>query len=685
VVFEQPGRGRLAWEVHFGALPGLLSNLWFYVDATTGELLSKQNRIVFQYQGRAFETNPGPYQGPYVDPIVVDLDIPVGGFVYTEPEYEPEMIPTTACEYDAGVDAGDCDCPDSDCVWLSHAQHASMNCPDYHLTIPLDLSFIMPDLEIDAHFCTETQTAFADASDQYFYEWTGDNWGLDDLNMDDKFAEVQMFFHVSSAYDYFMSLMDDHAESATYDWDGHETRPLMATVNFKLPIDPATMGDNMLEIVAQLSDPYGEMFPFDNAFFMPGSDESIGIPGFSKPYDSIVFGQGTLIDFGWDGDVILHEFAHSVDNSITGSTSMFTNFGDEWGVNPEPGGLSEGYGDIFPAFMSNESTMGEYSLAAFGPGSVRDLAGDDICPDYLEGEVHADSPGWSQSVYQARDAAAGDDEDARHRFEQATFIGLSSFVPQTGFAEQAAVILAAVEDLLGADAAADAAEMFAAHGTDDCPRIMGDGGSGSMSKEQQLAMPATVNGGVTTPFVPGHMQFMVTAGEGVPAVNLEFVLETGGGSSPFGESGEADPRVIVRHDAPIQFEYEGGGAVVDDDVLGPFAMDDDTRFSLVAEGGTGLAPGEYYLMPVNVGDGPGTMFSIEASAGEPIAGDDGTHTTEGWSPPDAGNDAGAVPGKGSEGCGCSLPGAGSSGSAAGLTMVMVMLLVLLGGIILRSR
>jgi len=683
VVVALPGQGRLAWEIHFGALPGLLSNPWFYVDAKTGELIRKENRIVFQYQGRVFETNPGPYQGPYATPVEVDLDIPEGGFVYTTPEYEQDMIPTNACEYDAGVDAGDCDCPDGDCIWLSHPQHASMNCPDYHLTIPLDLSAFIPDFELDAHFCTETQTAFADAADQYFYEWEGDSWGLDDLNMNDKFAEVQMFHHVSGSYNYFMDLMDDHAQSGEYDWDGHDTMPLLATVNFKLPIDQAAMsGDpDMLEIMAQLADPYGEMFPFDNAFFMPGSEESVGIPGFSKPYDSIVFGQGSLIDFGWDGDVIRHEFTHSVDNSVAGSTSMFTNYGDEWGVNPEPGGLSEGFADIFPAFMSDEPTMGEYSLAAFGPGNVRDLSGDDVCPDALEGEVHADSPVWSQSVYQARDAAAGDDEEAKHKFEQAAFIGLSMFVPQTGFGETAANILTAVEDLLGADAAADAAEVFAAHSTDDCARVMSDGGDGELSKQAPLAAPATVNGGASTPFVPGIMQFMVTAAGDAEAVNLEFALATGGGGL-MGDEGEAEMQVLVRVGEPIQFEYDGANVLVDDDVLGPLTMDSDNNFSLVAQDGGPLAQGEYYLMPVNVGDGAGTMAGITASAGDAIADEDGTHTYQGADDnQDAGPDAGPSAASDSSGCGCSLPGAGTGGNAAGLAL----LLLLLAGVILRAR
>jgi hypothetical protein len=637
VVLAFPGQGRLAWEMHFGALPMLLSNVWAYVDARTGEPIRFENRIAVAYDGLAFPSNPGPYGGPYTDPVEVVLDIPAGGFVFTEPDYAAEMIPQTACDYDEG--AGDCVCPGDACVRLSHPMHATRNCPDYHQTVPIDLSAYGFG-EMEMHLCSEVQTAHQDENDDFFFEWEGDNDGLNDLDMGDKFAEVQMFHHVAGVYDYFMDLMDDHPDATTYDWEGLAIQPLMATVNFSLPVK-MTGGMPSTEDMLNAINPNGELYPFDNAFFMPGGPAMI--PGYERPYDSIVFGQGTLVDFGWDGDVIRHEFTHAVANSVSVGVGQYQDFGDEWGVNVEQGGMSEGYADAFPAFMSDEPTMGEYSLAAFGPANVRDLSGGDVCPDFLIGEVHWDGKAWAQSLYQARDAAVGDVAADKRRFEQAVFVGLASVVQKQGFAEAAAATLAAVEALLGVAVREDAAEAFAAHGTDDCPRVMGDGGSGSVIKNN-LAAPAAVNGAAGDPFTPGIIQYMVTV-DGQQAVNLEFGLP-----------GEAEMQVLVRVGAPILFGYSGAAVEIDDDVLGPFPMDGDNRFSLVSTGAA-LPAGEYYLMPVNAGTAAGTMSAIEASAGAAIADADGTQHY-GDADEDAGADGGPqIEGESSSGCGCDAAGA----------------------------
>jgi hypothetical protein len=232
------------------------------------------------------------------------------------------------------------------------------------------------------------------------------------------------------------------------------------------------------------------------------------------------------------------------------------------------------------------------------------------------------------------------------------FVGLASVVQKQGFAEAAAATLAAVEALLGSSAREAAAAVFADHHTEDCPRVMGDGGSGSVTKDT-LAASYTVNGAAGDPFTPGIIQYMVTV-DGQQAVNLEFGLS--GGSSMMGETGEPEMQVLVRVGEPIAFGYSGTTVEVDDDVLGPFPMDGDNRFSLVSTTAA-LPAGEYYLMPVNVGTGAGTMSAIEASAGAAVADTDGTQTFEGEDE-DAGVDGGLqIEGESSSGCGCDAAGA----------------------------
>ena len=655
VIVPLPGGvGRLAWEIHLGAIPGLLTNLWAYVDAQTGAVIRYENRIAFDYTGRAFETNPGDFGGPYADPIEVPLDIPDGGVVYTG-----DTSSESACDYDDG--AADCAlCEGTGCVWLSNPLYLARNCPDYHQTMPLDLSSYGLGT-LNAHFCSEVQTASADASGDFFYPWEGSNNGLDDLNPTDKFAEVQMFHHVGLIYAYYLGLMDDHPDAAALDWDGLDTVPLMATVNFEIPIKMTSASPD----IANAVDPNGELFPYDNAFFLPAGPTEI--PGLVRPFDSIVFGQGTSADFAWDGDVIYHEFTHSVENSVSVGVGQWAEFGDAWGVNPEEGGMSEGYADAFAGFFTDEPRMGEYAFAGVAP---RDMAGDDVCPRFLAGEEHDDSAGWSQSLYQAREAVAGDDAGRRHRFEQAAYVGLTAVAANQGFAEAALATAAAIEDLFDATARADAEAVFAAHGTDDCPRVLSDDGTGMVEKGR-IAAPAAVNGAAATPFVPGILQYEVTVADADAALNLTMNVSADTTTSFLTTPPDPDMRVLVSEGAPIQFSYTGSQVSVDGPFLGPFGVDADDSFSLV-----GAPPGQYYVMPINVGEGRGVLGNLKAFAGNAVAGADGTFVYEG-SGGDAGVDAGtdtdtdAGGGGGKDdGCGCSAVGGArpASGSVLGAVL-----------------
>jgi hypothetical protein len=635
--------GVLAWELHFGQIPGLLSNLWFYVDAKTGALISQQNRVQ-NYRGLAFETNPGP-ANKRESPIQVPLAVPQGGVDYTVGDYDPAIVEQikTACDYPNTNEAKP-DCPEGDAIWLRHPLHMARNCVDYHELVDLDLKEMeIPGLEsIQVHFCSEVQTAHADENGDFFFsDWRDGDGNFYDLNPVDKFAEVQMFYHVETIYDYFMSLMDDYEGTGiAQDLEGLAMKPLVATVNFKLPIntnDPGAFTD-LMGMLASLSDPNGKLYPYDNAAFIRGTDKSSSayMPGLSRPYDTIMFGQGTGVDYSWDGDVVYHEFTHAVDNSVTsGGTHEYTEFADEWGINPEPGGMSEGFADTFPAFFTNEPTMGEYSLGF----SARDLTGNDVCPNDLSGEVHYDSPMWSQSNYQGREAAVAAvsgslrTQEARHLYEQATFIGLSSVVADQGYGETAAAILAAVEDLLGSAAKNAAAEAYAAHNTDDCPRIYSDNGTGAIDHNTVpglgVVMPAAIRREIVpTPYTPGILQWELTVPDGTKALNLSMTVTTDplGGGMLGGSSGLPDARIIVRHGSAIQFTYQGTTVNTDDDVMGPYALDKSYNFSLIGENGGDLPSGKYYLMAVNQSTSRGAMHSPQLSADDAAMADDkGTH------------------------------------------------------------
>ncbi len=259
---------------------------------------------------------------------------------------------------------------------LKSALVDARNCPDRHELTNVSLMGFM----LGIHLCTEEAVATPDAMGNFLYDPSMPN------APDDLFAESHMYFHVSGIYAFFKALGFADVNSL----------PLRSVVNFRIPIDINAGFD-----IANATNPNGTLFAFDNAFFLPGAGGLI--PGVDRNFDSIVFGQGSVVDFAYDGDVISHEFTHAV----IGATSRLDMMDlDEQGLDPSTGGMNEAYADYFAAARTGSSAVGEYAatgLPTMG-GSIRDVGNMDRCPDALWGEVHQDSLPWSGALWQIRSA-----------------------------------------------------------------------------------------------------------------------------------------------------------------------------------------------------------------------------------------------------------------------------------------
>ena len=72
------------------------------------------------------------------------------------------------------------------------------------------------------------------------------------------------------------------------------------------------------------------------------------------------FGQGPLKDYSYDGDVVYHEFGHSVVNvtlKLVGTPHM-----DEYGTSYSPGAMNEGLADYFSSAITGDPDVGEYAV-----------------------------------------------------------------------------------------------------------------------------------------------------------------------------------------------------------------------------------------------------------------------------------------------------------------------------------
>ncbi|HEY3353176.1 MAG TPA: hypothetical protein VGQ83_08020, partial [Polyangia bacterium] len=259
------GSLRLAWEARLPVVPVLREALLLRVDAHTGALITMRNLARFADQAKVFAVNPLHDNNTTTQVTLPTRDAPTG------------------------------DPPQN----LSNPYIKILNCIDKHHTVALNLG----GFTLNAHMCDEIPAAAPDANGDFLqYEPVLEPWSATSAANEDSYAELSMYWHVNKVYAYFQAFADPRFAEL-------DAKPIQATVNFRIPFDPAG-GLNLTEI----QNPNGTLYPLDNAMFMPPGEL---VPGLMRPA-SIVFFQGTQIDFSYDADVIYHEFTHAVVWSTAG-------------------------------------------------------------------------------------------------------------------------------------------------------------------------------------------------------------------------------------------------------------------------------------------------------------------------------------------------------------------------------
>ncbi len=252
----------------------------------------------------------------------------------------------------------------------------------------------------------------------------------DVLDPGDAFAQVNLYFHMTSMRAFFEPLGADF-----------------------------TVPSAKLTAVANVQQNGG---PLDNAFFSPA-----GIEGPFAAGNLIAIGQGSVNDFAYDSDVFKHEFGHFVSDLEVGY-NMGQAFSDDLGLSPWSGSMDEGIADYFACSANDDAELGEGSLG----GQIRDLADTSkTCPNDMQGEVHGDgeligSFGWSLRLELGAPIA-----------DQLVWGAVLS-MPQGGdFSDFAQGILATADELVTAGdlTAADVTTiegLMAERGLDNCGRVI---------------------------------------------------------------------------------------------------------------------------------------------------------------------------------------------------------------------
>lgn len=184
----------------------------------------------------------------------------------------------------------------------------------------------------------------------------------------------------------------------------------------------------------------------DNSFYREGSSKL-----------TITLGKGG-VDDAEDGEVIVHEYGHSVqDDQVPG-----------FGTSPEAGAIGEAFGDYLAVEVSTWATgnrfevpcVADWDSVSYTAGPIhclRRVDGTKHYPEDVEGEVHADGELWSAALWQARQAI-GDPIVADSIIVDAQF----DFTPGISFRDAALKTIAAA----GANSKAAAAfrRAFSARG-----------------------------------------------------------------------------------------------------------------------------------------------------------------------------------------------------------------------------
>ena len=156
----------------------------------------------------------------------------------------------------------------------------------------------------------------------------------------------------------------------------------------------------------------------DNSFYSPDKK-------------ALFFGDGGVPDSA-DADIILHEWGHSVVDSLSGLQGG-------WGS--QGGAMHEGYGDYVAATYFGDPNVGEWDSSAYSDtGYLRTLNNKKVFPDDLQQSVHDDGEIWSGTLWDLRK------ELGKQIADELVFHSLK-FLPQKALFKDGLIAILSVDQL----------------------------------------------------------------------------------------------------------------------------------------------------------------------------------------------------------------------------------------------
>ena len=261
---------------------------------------------------------------------------------------------------------------------------------------------------------------------------------------------------------------------------------------------------------------------------------------------TMLFGQGTDVDFAFDSDVIYHELGHGV-------VALLTPDG-LGGARPRPDGLvvdataiNEAMADYVSVMFQNDPYLAEYVGRFWSSQStpyIRSATNTKRCPDDTVGLAHHDGEPLMAALWATR-VEVGVGLDA------IVLASLARLASDATLEEAAAAILAVASESRDAGDLTDLQyalleRELVVRGLTDCPRVITDPAAVAEGRTMFLRkVSASVQ-----PFWPGPMQLRYEVPDDAHELVVAVDLSTRG-------SGEPTAAVLVKRGAsPIAFTYD---------------------------------------------------------------------------------------------------------------------------------
>ena len=375
--------------------------------------------------------------------------------------------------------------------------------------------------------CWPTQQVRADENGDFFVPLPDITLLADNIDPVDQYSELAMYYHAEK----FFGVLEDKGV------EGFPCEMSNMLANFHW-IEPAPGYPDL---------DYG---PLNNAYYNGQCDIAKG--------PTMLFGQGSSVDFAFDGDVIYHELGHGIVQHLTpeGLTAYNTR---EEAVLRDARALNEAIADYHAMMISERPELGDYVgfyWPDLGKPWIRNADNDRICPRDMAGQEHNDSEPFSAALWAARKRLGS-------KLDTVVLGALPLLAADTSHEQSAAAMLeiAAAQVEAGTWSADDYDQLeraLQARGLVDCPRVVDS--EAFLGLEDPPFLYLRNNSDGVTPFWPGPMQIRHRIPAGSDNVLVTFEISAKGNSAGQPVDKDLDPKLLIKRssvsaDAPISFSY----------------------------------------------------------------------------------------------------------------------------------